>query len=76
MESSPNKQQVLFKNILDSLSDALLFETFDHKIVYVNHYFCNLFRIPVEPETLIGMDCSKATPQNKEYFKDPEQLGT
>jgi len=74
MESSPNKQQVLFKNILDSLSDALLFETFDHKIVYVNHYFCNLFRIPVEPETLIGMDCSKATPQSKEYFNDPEQF--
>lgn len=72
MESTPSKQSLLFKNILDRISDALLFESFDHKIVYVNHYFCDLFHIPVAPEYLIGMDCSNAAQESKKYFKDPE----
>jgi PAS domain S-box-containing protein len=74
MDNNPHKQSVLFKNILDRISDALLFESFDHKIVYVNHYFCNLFHIPVAPEFLVGMDCSNAAQESKQYFKDPEQF--
>ncbi len=74
MDKNHNKQSALFKNILDRISDALLFESFDHKIVYVNHYFCNLFHIPVAPENLIGMDCSNAAQESKKYFKDPEQF--
>ncbi|HQR94803.1 MAG TPA: PAS domain-containing protein, partial [Sediminibacterium sp.] len=74
MDNNPNKQSVLFKNILDRISDALLFESFDHKIVYVNHYFCNLFHIPVAPEFLVGMDCSNAAQESKQLFKDPEQF--
>ncbi len=74
MDNNPHKQSVLFKNILDRISDALLFESFDHKIVYVNHYFCNLFHIPVAPEFLVGMDCSNAAQESKKYFKDPEQF--
>jgi PAS domain S-box-containing protein len=74
MDNNPHKQSVLFKNILDRISDALLFESFDHKIVYVNHYFCNLFHIPVAPEFLIGMDCSNAAQESKQYFKDPEHF--
>ena len=74
MEPNSNKQSDLFKDILDRISDALLFETFDHKIVYVNHYFCDLFHIPVSPEYLIGMDCSNAAQESKQYFKDPDQF--
>lgn len=74
MDNNPHKQSMLFKNILDRISDALLFESFDHKIVYVNHYFCNLFHIPVAPENLVGMDCSNAAQESKQFFKDPEQF--
>ncbi len=74
MDNSPNKQSVLFKDILDRISDALLFESFDHKIVYVNHYFCNLFHIPMAPEFLVGMDCSNAAQESKQLFKDPNQF--
>ncbi len=74
MESYLNKQPVLFKNILDSISDALLLESFNHKIVYVNQYFCNLFHIPMSPESFIGMNCSNAAQEIKQHFKDPEQF--
>ena len=74
MEPNSSKQSDLFKDILDRISDALLFETFDHKIVYVNHYFCDLFHIPVTPEYLIGMDCFNAIQESKQYFKDPDQF--
>ena len=46
------------KNVLDNISDAILFESFDHTIFYVNKHFCNLFKLLENSEELIGVDLS------------------
>ena len=62
------------KNVLDNISDAILFESFDHTILYVNKHFCNLFKVPVSPNELIGIDCSNVAQSAKKLFKDPERF--
>ncbi|MCX6300182.1 MAG: ATP-binding protein [Bacteroidetes bacterium] len=62
------------KNVLDNISDAILFESFDHTILYVNKHFCNLFKVPVSPNKLIGIDCSNVAQSAKKLFKDPERF--
>ncbi len=62
------------KNVLDNISDAILFESFDHTILYVNKHFCNLFKVPVSPSELIGIDCSNVAQSAKKLFKDPERF--
>ena len=58
------------KNVLDNISDAILFESFDHTILYVNKHFCNLFKVPVSPNELIGIDCSNVAQSAKKLFKE------
>lgn len=43
-------------------------------IELVNQAFCDLFRIPAPPGTLLGMDCSSAAEQSKALFADPERF--
>jgi signal transduction histidine kinase len=62
------------KNVLDNIGDAILFESLDHTILYVNNHFCNLFNLTVEPEKLIGTDCLNIIQSAKKLFKDPERF--
>jgi len=62
------------KNVLDNISDAILFESFDHTILYVNKHFCNLFKVSESPEELIGANCSNIAHVAKDLFKDPERF--
>ena len=64
----------LLKNVLDNISDAILFESFDHTILYVNKHFCNLFNVLVNPDELIGADCSNVAQSAKHLFNDPEHF--
>jgi len=51
---------------------AVLAETADRHILLANQTFCDWFRIPLPPGTLVGMDCSHSAEQAKELFAEPE----
>lgn len=72
MNNPQGVEFVFFKSILDNVSDAILFESFDRKILYVNQYFCDLFKIPVAPNHLLNLDCSNAAQDAMYFFSDPD----
>ncbi|MBI9039878.1 PAS domain S-box protein [Lutibacter sp.] len=59
-------------SLITNLQDAILLENENQTIELVNERFCNLFKIPVSPNQLIGADCSKAAEQSKHLFANPE----
>lgn len=65
-----------FKTLISSLHTGILLEDENRKIALTNQNFCSLFGIPVDPEQLIGADCSNAAEQNKVHFKNPEAFVT
>lgn len=65
-----NELKFLFNNI----SHAVLFETLDNRILFVNQQFCELFQIPVSPDELIGADCSKSAESSAVFFRHPEKF--
>ncbi len=60
--------------LLNNMSHAILFESINHEIFFVNQSFCDLFTIPLAPEALTGADCSKAAEQSSGLFKEPAQF--
>ncbi|MDD4553508.1 MAG: ATP-binding protein [Bacteroidales bacterium] len=68
MESITTRLSTLIKN----LHSGILVEDHERKIALVNTAFCELFAIPVDPELLIGSDCSQSAEQSKGLFRDPE----
>lgn len=55
-----------------NLQTGVLLEDENRRIALCNKMFCDLFQIPVLPESMIGLDCSNAAEQSKFLFKDPE----
>jgi len=68
------QQQKILHGVIDSLSDAILLEGIDRKIVVVNKKFCTLFGINANPDELVGLDCTKSAEMAKELFEFPEQF--
>lgn len=60
------------ESLIDLIHDAVLLETKDRKIAYVNIAFCKLFSIPAPPEKLVGLDCAAAMMEAKALFVDPD----
>lgn len=70
-----NDRRILELNyLLNNISDAILFESFNNEILFVNQNFCNLFKIPLSSETLIGTNCAEAAKQFAHLFKYPTQF--
>lgn len=65
---SENRLSILIKN----LESGVLLEDENRKIVLTNEKFCDLFKIPLQPEQLTGSDCSNSAEQSKELFDQPE----
>jgi PAS domain S-box-containing protein len=63
-----------FSILVENLQQAVLLETPDRRIKLVNQAFCDLFRIPVPPDQLTGLDCSNAAEQAKELFARPAEF--
>ncbi|MFD2551144.1 PAS domain S-box protein [Bizionia sediminis] len=61
-------------SLISSLEAGILLENENREIVLTNQKFCDLFQIPVPPETLIGQDCTNAAQESKALFKDPEKF--
>jgi two-component system, sensor histidine kinase len=57
--------------LMKNLHSGILVEDENRYIVLINKTFCDLFSIPVEPEILMGTDCSDSANQSKHLFHDP-----
>ncbi|WP_158849318.1 PAS domain-containing sensor histidine kinase [Algibacter sp. L1A34] len=64
---SENRLSTLILN----LDSGIVLEDENRNIVLTNNKFCELFGINANPKDLVGMDCAKASEQNKVLFKDP-----
>lgn len=62
----------LLKTLLANLQSGVLVEDENRKILFTNQLFCNMFSIPVPPETMIGVDCTNSAEHSKYLFKNPE----
>lgn len=60
------------RTLLAHLPSGVLFEDADRQIRVVNQAFCNLFHVPVPPESLVGVDCAAAIAGAKGIFADPD----
>ncbi len=77
---SHKKEQDLIKSekrletlILDK-NNAVLLEDENSIILSTNKKFCELFKIPLEPELLRGQDCSNSAEQSKHLFVEEEEF--
>lgn len=64
-----NRLQYLISN----LGKGILVEDENHEVVLVNQQFCDLFKIPLLPEQMIGVNCLEALQEAIKLFKDPEE---
>jgi len=62
------------KFLLNKISDALLYESIDRKVLLVNQQFCDLFSIPAHPDDLVGFDCAAAATMSAQMFKNSAQF--
>lgn len=63
---SENRLSTLIRN----LDSGVLLEDENRKIVLTNNKFCDLFGIPLQPDQLIGADCSNSAEESKNMFVD------
>ncbi len=61
-------------SLIQNMDVAILMEDENRRVKYVNQVFCELFKLPVAAEQLIGTDCSQAAEQSKDLFKNPDEF--
>jgi PAS domain S-box-containing protein len=54
------------------MHSAVLAENTKREIILTNEIFCDLFDIPLDPDSMKGMDCSNAAQSSKHLFEDEE----
>lgn len=57
--------------LISNLQNGILLEDENRKMILTNQKFCDLFKIPLAPEKLIGVDCQKSLEKYKHLFVDP-----
>ncbi|MFK7758077.1 MAG: PAS domain S-box protein [Flavobacteriales bacterium] len=62
--------QTRLHNLISTLQAGVLLEDKNRKIVLVNQTFCDLFGFPINPEDLVGVDCSNSAEESKVHFDD------
>ena len=60
--------------LISTLNSGILVEDENRNIALINQLFCDMFGIPVNPEFLIGTDCTNSAEQSKNLFENPEQF--
>jgi PAS domain S-box-containing protein len=58
--------------LIGDLPLAVLFADREQTVEVVNDEFCRVFRMPVEPEVLIGQNCGKLMDAARSAFADPD----
>lgn len=64
----------LLKTLLANLQYGILVEDENRKILFTNDLFCNMFKIPLSPDALQGIDCSNSAEESKQLFFDEEKF--
>ncbi|MEQ8469760.1 MAG: PAS domain S-box protein [Marinoscillum sp.] len=72
LEKSILKRTNTLSSLIQSLHAGILLEDENRRVMLVNETFCEFFGVPVDPEDLIGTDCSEAAAQSRHLFKEPE----
>ncbi|QPC84952.1 response regulator [Phototrophicus methaneseepsis] len=62
--------------LMTNLQGGVLVEDETRHITLVNQAFCDIFKIPALPESLIGADCSNSAETSKGMFREPEDFVT
>lgn len=60
--------------LIENLPIAILVENERRQIALVNQSFCNIFNIPANPTSLIGVDCSRSAEESKHLFRNPDDF--
>jgi PAS domain S-box-containing protein len=61
-------------SLIENLQSGVLLEDENRKIVVVNKKFCTMFKVPIEPEQMKGVDCAQAAESSKHFFKNPDKF--
>ncbi len=69
-----NSELDKLKLILNSFTDAVLLESKDRTIDFVNQAFCNLFKIKLPIESIIGSNCEEGVIASSFQFKNPSRF--
>jgi len=62
------------KTIISNLQSGILLEDEERNIILVNQTFCDIMKIPLSPDVLIGSNCGKAAKETGALFVNPEQF--
>lgn len=75
-EKAAEKQLIESENrlatLIQNLDSGVLLEDENRTIALTNKKFCELFKIPLNPEELIGQDCTNSAEDSKVLFEEPE----
>lgn len=64
----------LLKTLLANLQSGILVEDENRKILFTNQLFCDMFSIPIAPESMVGIDCTNSAEESKTKFKESEEF--
>lgn len=71
-EQSLSRTVELLKTLLANLNSGILVEDENRSILFTNLMFCSIFSIQLNPESMIGFDCTNSAEESKSMFKEPE----
>ncbi len=73
-EKELTKATLRLTSLISNLNAGILLEDEERRVVLANKKFCSIFNIPLDPETLVGADCSKSAEDSKHLFEEPEKF--
>ncbi len=62
----------LLKTLLANFQSGIMAEDENRKMIFANQLFCDMRKIKLPPEELVGIDCSEFMHNSKSLFKDPK----
>lgn len=60
--------------LIRNLQTGILLEDENRRIILTNQIFCDMFDIPLAPDSMIGMDCSNSAEASMHMFNNPQEF--
>ena len=74
MERELSVSNCIMRTLVDRTPSAVLFESTDRKLQFINARFGRLFEIEAAPSQIVGIDASLVVKHSKQLFMDPERF--
>jgi len=74
MERELSVSNCIMRTLVDRTPSAVLFESTDRKLEFINARFGRLFEIEAAPSQIVGIDASLVVKHSKQLFMDPERF--